>query len=108
MKKYSIQQFKKSSVQIFCYQAELYEEGQEWVELSRLGLPLDLLHKMAGLEIIEVRKNRVRSEHIGRIFKALRLHRTLGINLAAAGIILQLLDEMEKLRDEIEQLKKNL
>ncbi len=98
---------KKYQVEIYCFDAEICEDDEfRWIELHRLGLPRDLLLKMGELGIIEIQQNHVRSDQIARIFKALRLRRALGINLMGAGVILDLLEEMEALQTELEQLKK--
>lgn len=92
-------------LEIFCFDAEICQEDFSWVDITGLGLPEELLWKMADLGIIEIRQNCVRSDHIPRIFKALRLRRTLGVNLAGAGIILDLLDKLEEMKEEIKRLK---
>ncbi len=98
----------KYQVEIYCFDAEICEEEFRWIELHRLGLPRDLLQKMGDLGIIDIRQNHIRTDQMGRIFKALRLRRALGINLMGAGVILDLLEEVEDLQNELEQLKKQL
>lgn len=97
---------KKYQVEIYCFDAEICEEDFYWIELHHLGLPQDLLNKMGDLGIIDIRQNQIRTDQIGRIYKALRLRRALGINLMGAGVVLDLLEEMEKLQNELDQLKK--
>ncbi len=43
-----------------------------------------------------------------RLRKAIRLRRDLGVNLAAAGIVLDLLDQLEAMELEIERLRAEL
>ena len=97
---------KKYQVEIFCFEAKIWEEDYNWINLNDLGLPEELVRRMSETGIVEVRNNRVRSDQISRIYKALRLQKNLGINLAGAGIILNLMEEMESLKDEIERLKR--
>lgn len=97
---------KKYQVEIFCFEAKIWEEDYNWIDLNDLGLPEELVRRMSETGIVEVRNNRVRSDQISRIYKALRLQKNLGINLAGAGIILNLMEEMESLKDEIERLKR--
>lgn len=92
-------------LEIVCYEARIAED-YVWVKPQQLNIPLELLNKLDELGIIEICEEGIRSDHVQRIFKALRLHRTLGVNLAGVGIILKLLEEIERLRDEIEKLKK--
>lgn len=97
---------KKYQVEIFCFEAKIWEEDYNWIDLNDLSLPEELVRRMSETGIVEVRSNRVRSDQIPRIYKALRLQKNLGINLAGAGIILDLMEEMESLKDEIERLKR--
>ena len=97
---------KKYQVEIFCFEAKIWEEDYNWIDLNDLSLPEELVRRMSETGIVEIRSNRVRSDQISRIYKALRLQKNLGINLAGAGIILDLMEEMESLKDEIERLKR--
>ena len=97
---------KKYQVEVYCFDAKICEEEYRWVELHRLGLPRELLQKMGELGVIEIQQNYIRSDQIGRIYRALRLRKALGINLVGIGVILDLLEEMQKLHNELEQLKK--
>jgi len=95
---------KKYQVEIFCFDARVVED-YGWVKPNQLNVPIELLQKMAEMGIIEMGEKGIRSDHVQRIYKTLRLRRTLGINLAGAGIILELLEEVEHLRDEVKRLK---
>ncbi len=97
---------KKYQVEIYCFDAEVCEEGFRWVELHRIGLPRDLLLKMGDLGIIDIRQHYIRTDQVGRIYKALRLQRALGINLMGTSVILDLLEQLETLQQELEQFKK--
>ncbi len=99
---------KKYQLDFYCFKAITMENDSRWIKLSSLDLPRDLLQKMAGLGIIEIREDSLRSEHVPRIYKALRLQNNLKINLAGTAVILDLLDEVESLRDEVERLKRRL
>ncbi|RJX23501.1 MAG: hypothetical protein C4554_10660 [Dethiobacter sp.] len=96
---------KKYQVEVFCFDVTVGED-YDWVKLQQLDIPAELVQKMAEVGIIEICEKGIRSDQVQRIYKTLRLRRTLGVNLAGAGIILELLDELEKLREEIKRLKK--
>lgn len=97
---------KKYQIEVFCFEAKIWEEDYDWVDLAELGLPVELLYRMSETGIVEIKKNRVRSDQIPRIYKALRLRKNLGINLAGAGIILDLMEEMDSLKEELERLRR--
>ncbi|MDO9574708.1 MAG: chaperone modulator CbpM [Candidatus Contubernalis sp.] len=97
---------KKYQLEIFCFEAKIWDEDYNWVDLTQLGLPEGLIRKMSEMGIVEMRNNCVRSDQIARIYKAMRLRQNLGINLAGAGVILDLMEEMESLREEIKRLKR--
>jgi len=97
---------KKYQVQIFCYDAVISDE-YSWIDIENLEISTSLLEKMAELDIIEIHRGHVRGDHIPRIYKALRLRKTLGVNLAGAGIIIHLLERLDELSNEVEQLKRN-
>ncbi len=93
---------KKYQLEVFCFNTESCDE-YIWVEMKNVELPAELLIKMADLGIVEIQGEQVRADHIGRAYKALRLHRSLGVNLSGTAVILDLLDRMEKMRDELQQ-----
>ncbi|RQD76938.1 MAG: hypothetical protein D5R97_03385 [Candidatus Syntrophonatronum acetioxidans] len=97
---------KKYQLDFYCFEAITVEEGPRWINISSLNLPRDLLIKMDHLGIIEIKEDSLRSDQIPRIYKALRLQKTLGVNLAGAAVILDLVEEVERLKEEVERLKK--
>jgi len=97
---------KKYQLDLYCFKAITVEETPRWIKLSSLNLPQDLLIKMDRLGIIEIEENSIRSEQLPRIYKALRLQKNLGINLTGAAVILDLLEEVERLKEEVERLKR--
>jgi len=79
-------------------------------ELARVaGLHPDLINRFVDLGLIEPATQRPEplftDETIQRIGRILRLRRDMGVNLASAGIILDLLDQIEKLRKELDTLR---
>ncbi len=96
---------KKTYLQLYCFEPELCED-YAWIEIETVGLSYDVIAEMDELGVIEIRENKIRVDQIRRIFQAIRLHRTLDINLAGTGIILKLLDQIQALKDEIKELKK--
>lgn len=95
---------KKYQLEVFCFDTESCED-YIWVEMKNVELPAELLLKMADLGIVEIQGQQVRADHIGRAYKALRLHRSLGVNLSGTAVILDLLDRMEKMREELQHWK---
>jgi hypothetical protein len=96
---------KKIHLQLYCFEPELCED-YAWVKIEAVGLSPEMLEKMDELGIIEIREDMVRVDQVRRIFQAVRLRRTLGVNFVGTGIILKLLDRIRALEDEIEELKK--
>ncbi len=99
---------KKWQVELYCFEVELCEEDHTWVDIRKLNLPRDLIAKLGDVGIIEIRSERIRSDQINRIFKALRLKRTLGVSLAATAVIMELLDRMEEMHQELEEMHREL
>ncbi len=46
-------------------------------------------------------------KELNRIESAFRLHRDLGVNLPGVAVVLDLLDEMEQMRNELEVLRRH-
>ncbi len=97
---------RRYSIELFCFDAEISEEEYRWIDINRLSIPLDLFQKLVETGIIEARGTQIRSDQVHRIFKVLRLRRTLGINLTGAAVILELLEEIERLKDQNQRLQK--
>lgn len=98
---------KKYRLQLYCFQPDNCEE-YAWVNVDHLGMPHEMLSKMEDMGIISLQDNFIRVDHIRRIYQALRLQKTLGVNLAGAGVILELLGQVESLQEELEELKRML
>lgn len=96
---------KKYQLEIYCIKAEICE-SHNWVDFDSVELPREMLFKMADLGIIDVKGRLVRADHIGRAYKALRLHRSLGVNFNGAAVILDLLDRIEQMSEELEQRRR--
>lgn len=94
----------KYQLEVFCFDAGTCDD-YIWVELKNVELQPELLSKMADLGIVEIREQKVRADHVLRAYKALRLHRSLGVNLSGTAVILDLLDRMENMREELQQWK---
>ena len=81
-------------------------DGDPWVHVSNLEVHPDIAEALAELGIVEIRRGYIPASHVGRMQKVLRLRRNLGVNLAGATIILDLLERIEVLQEEIERLKR--
>lgn len=100
---------KRRQIDLYCYEVELWEKDDyPWIEAKKLNLPRELIHKLDDVGIIELKKGQVRSDQIHRIFKALRLQRTLGINLPATAVVMELLDRMDEMQEELNVLHREL
>ncbi|MCL6583425.1 MAG: MerR family transcriptional regulator [bacterium] len=74
------------------------------------GLHPDLVRRFLTLGLIEPARlwpePLFTDEAILRISRILRLRRDMGVNLASAGIILDLLDQIEELKRELDRLRR--
>jgi MerR family transcriptional regulator, heat shock protein HspR len=62
-----------------------------------------LLERLAAIGIIEIRNGMLSKEEVERIRKVLRIRQSLGVNLAGAAIIIELMDRLEAMEVEIER-----
>lgn len=90
----------KYQLELFCFEVGNCD-SHVWVDLNAVSLPAALLEKMADMGIVEIKGRQIRADHIGRAYKAVRLHRALGVNLSGTAVILDLLDRMEELHEEL-------
>lgn len=95
----------KYQLEIFCFDAGVCDTFF-WVDINDLNLPAELLQKMADWGIIEIKEEKLRTDHIARAYKALRLHRSLGVNLSGIAVILELLDRIDQMNEELEQWRR--
>lgn len=65
-----------------------------------------MAERLAELGIVEIRENQIQAWQASRIQKLMRLRYSLGVNLHAAAIIMDLMERIELLQDEIENLKR--
>lgn len=81
-------------------------------ELCRAtGVEPDFIQELIEYGVIEPRGFtyetwRFDASHLRRIRTAAHLHRDLEVNIAGAAIILDLLDEMEEMKSELESFEK--
>ncbi len=75
--------------------------GEERLSIRTLELHPGLIELFQALGIVEPQGEYITAEDLRRIHKALRLRRSLGVNLAGAAVILELLERIETLEDEI-------
>ncbi len=80
--------------------------GEERICIRTLELRPAQIEHFQSLGMIELEGDQIRVEDLRRIRKALRLRRSLGINLMGAAVILELLERIETLEDEIRTLQK--
>lgn len=91
-------------------------EGEKWFHLSlhevtySFGVPEETIIEIIDEGIIPAQKNEndewiFDNEAIRRIRTVLQLNRDLGINLAGAGLALELLNEIEHLHSLLDQRK---
>jgi MerR family transcriptional regulator/heat shock protein HspR len=88
------------------YHTPSTSEEEVWVDVNTLGLHPDTAQQLADLGIIEIRQGYISARQVKRLQKLLRLRSNLGVNLPGAAIILNLLEQVERLQEEVEQLKR--
>jgi len=89
------------------YRHSLPENEEDvWVNINSLDVHPDMIHALADLGIVEVRRGYMPARHVYRVGKLLRLRSGLGINLPGAAVILELLERVEMLEEEIARLKR--
>ncbi|WPL18612.1 Chaperone modulatory protein CbpM [Thiorhodovibrio winogradskyi] len=99
-----------------CIEGTLLDEGTvitvtELTEVCQLSLPQ--VERMVGEGMLHPRGNRPEQWcfsglEIKRARRALRLQRDLDLNLAGAALALDLLEEIEQLRDRVRLLEQHL
>jgi len=94
---------KKYYLQVYHHSLSTGPEG-EWVDISSLEIHPETAERLADLGIVEIRENHIQSCQATRVRKLMRLRYSLGVNVHAAAIIMDLLERIEKLQDEIERL----
>ncbi len=97
----------KYRLQLYCFEPGACED-YAWVEVDALDISPEIIAKMEEMGIISIRDKYIRVDHVRRIYQTLRLKKALGINLPSAGIILELLDQVNSLKEELDELKKIL
>ncbi|MFO8192980.1 MAG: chaperone modulator CbpM [Bacillota bacterium] len=89
-------------IRIYCQ-----SEPEERAAAGRLEIHPELLAAFAELGIIEIEEETVAYDDLRRLHRILRLKRNCGVNTIGASIIVDLLDQIEKMQDEIERLRKS-
>lgn len=83
-----------------------YHDNDDYLPLSQAGCHPDLIAWLQEGGIIEAKEDMITGPQFRKLQKLLRLYNSLGINLNAAAIILELLERIEVLEEEIERLRK--
>lgn len=96
---------KKYYLQVYHHSLSLRPEG-EWLDIKSLQIHPEMAERLAELGIVEIRENQIQAWQASRIQKLMRLRYSLGVNLHAAAIIMDLMERIELLQDEIENLKR--
>ena len=82
------------------------QREEEWLDIQNLDFQPFILEALAQLGAIDIRNNKISEEHLTRARKVIRLRSFLGVNLAGACVILDLLDRIGNLQEELEAYKK--
>lgn len=96
---------KKYYLQVYHHSLSLRPEG-EWLDIKSLQIHPEMAERLAELGIVEIRENQIQAWQASRIQKLMRLRYSLGVNLHAAAIIMDLMERIELLQYEIENLKR--
>ncbi len=83
-----------------------YSELHERISIYRLDLHPDLIEALAGLGTVEIDEGYISSADLRRIYKVMRLRRSLGVNLVGASVIAELMERIEEMDEEIKKLRK--
>jgi MerR family transcriptional regulator, heat shock protein HspR len=82
-----------------------YNEMDERISIYRLDLHPELIEAFAELGIVEIKDGYIGPADLRRIYKVLRLRRCLGVNLAGASVIVELMEKLEEMDEEIKRLR---
>lgn len=96
---------KKYYLQFYPHSLSIWPE-EEWINLSSLRIPPEIAERLAELGVVEIWENQIKAGQAFRVQKLMRLGYSLGLDLYAAAIILDLMERVELLQGEIERLKK--
>jgi MerR family transcriptional regulator/heat shock protein HspR len=92
------------------YRIEVYSRvplGEEgWISIRSLDYHPELLERLATLGIVDIQDDLIHTTQVQRLEKVWRLRNCLGVNLAGASIILDLMDKIEELSEQIRLLEK--
>lgn len=86
-----------------CYE---HYTGEEKICIRTIELRPAEIERFQALGMIKLEEDLISLSDLRRIRKALRLRRALGVNLAGAAVILELLERIENLEDELRSLQK--
>lgn len=82
-----------------------YSETDERISTHRLELHPGLIEAFAELGIVEIKDGHIGPADLRRVYKVLRLRRGLGVNLAGASVIVELMERLEEMDEEIKRLR---
>ncbi len=84
------------------------DNTDERIPLEELEVHPDMLRILEDFGVIEIKDNSVDWNSRKRLFRLLRLRNLLGVNLAGAAIIIDLLDHIDDLERQIRLLKRRV
>ncbi len=96
---------KKYYLQIYHHSLSTGEEAG-WVNINSLEFHPEIVQRLSELGLMEIRGELVRLDDVQNVHRILSLRRCLGLNLAGAAVVLELLNRIEKLQEENERLKR--
>jgi MerR family transcriptional regulator/heat shock protein HspR len=82
-----------------------YENSDEMYPLSSLEYSPDFIKTLEEMGVITLKHDYISSVELKKLKRLLRLRSLLGVNIAGAAIILDLLDRIEALEAENQALK---
>jgi MerR family transcriptional regulator/heat shock protein HspR len=73
------------------------------VNIDDLPFQPVLLERLAAIGFIEIENRMFTAKEVDRVQRLIRIRQSLGVNLAGAVIIIELLEKMEEMHDEIKR-----
>lgn len=85
------------------YRHYLQSQETNWIDIDTLDIHPNFLECLAEFGIIEIKDRKLEEKSLSRIEKISRLRQSLGVNMAGACIIVDLLERIEELEEKLDR-----